>query len=80
MRMKTEMKNILFALLILVASLGYSCATIDAPAEPASTDTLENRVEPKDLENKYNPEVEEEIESDISPLETEMQEDQPLFK
>jgi len=60
--------------------LGYSCAAIDAPAEPASTDTLEDRVEPKSMENEYNPEVEEEIESDISPLETEMQEDQPLIK
>ncbi len=74
------MKNILFALLLLIAPLGYSCATIDAPAEPASTDTLQDRVEPKYLEKEYNPEVEEEIESDISPLETEMQEDQPLFK
>lgn len=60
--------------------LGYSCATIDAPAEPAGTDTLEDRVEPKSMDKEYNPEVEEEIESDISPLETEMQEDQPLFK
>lgn len=60
--------------------LGYSCATIDAPAEPAGTDTLEDRVEPKSMDSEYNPEVEEEIESDISPLETEMQEDQPLFK
>ena len=74
------MKNILFALLLLIAPLGYSCATIDAPAEPASTDTLQDRVEPKYLEKEYNPEVEEEIESDISPLETEMQEDQPLIK
>ena len=74
------MKNILFALLVLMMPLGYSCATIDAPAEPASTDTLQDRVEPKYLEKEYNPEVEEEIESDISPLETEMQEDQPLFK
>lgn len=74
------MKNILFVLLLLMMPLGYSCATIDAPAEPASTDTLQDRVEPKYLEKEYNPEVEEEIESDISPLETEMQEDQPLFK
>lgn len=74
------MKNILIALLFLMMPLGYSCATIDAPAEPADTDTLEDRVEPKSMDSEYNPEVEEEIESDISPLETEMQEDQPLFK
>jgi len=74
------MRNILIVLLFLMMPLDYSCATIDAPAEPASTDTLEDRVEPKSMDNEYNPEVEEEIESDISPLETEMQEDQPLIK
>ena len=64
------MKNILIALLFLMMPLGYSCATIDAPAEPADTDTLEDRVEPKSMDSEYNPEVEEEVESDISLLET----------
>jgi len=79
------MRKIFFALLLLVSPLCiYSCATVDqdldGPAEPASSDTLEDRTEPQSLDNKYNPEVEEEIESEEAPLQTEQQEDQPLFK
>lgn len=71
-------------LLVLVISFGTSCAKviddIDAPAEPAATDELAPRVEPKRDDDKYNPLVEEEIESDAAPLETEEMEDQPLIK
>lgn len=79
------MKNIMLALLLLGLPVGAcSCATVESdiagPAEPADTDTLSNRVEPEYLEKEYNPEVEEEIESDIDPLETEEQEDAPLIK
>ncbi len=79
------MRKMFFALLLLVSPVSiYSCATVDqdiaGPAEPASTDTLEDRSEPQSLDNKYNPEEEEEIESEVSPLQTQEQEDQPLFK
>ena len=80
------MKSILIAgLFILGIAFGAaSCAKvaddIAAPAEPAETDELAPRVEPKSFDNKYNPLVEEEIESDEAPLETEEMEDQPLFK
>ena len=79
------MKNIIAALLLVMLPAGfYSCATVEqdvaGPAEPADTDTLENRVEPKYLDKEYNPEIEEEIESDVNPLETEEQEDAPLIK
>ncbi len=75
------MKEILFALLLIACPVWVSsCATLDAPSEPASTDTLEDRAEPAYLENKYDPEVEEEIESDEAPLATEEMEDKPLFK
>jgi hypothetical protein len=79
------MRKIFFALLLVVTPLSvYSCATVDqdiaGPAEPAGSDTLEDRTEPQSLVNKYNPEEEEEIESEMSPLQTEQQEDQPLFK
>lgn len=70
------MNKILIALMLIAMPLYFACAA----SEPASTDTLEERVEPKSMDKEYNPEVEEEIESDVSPLETEMQEDQPLFK
>ena len=79
------MRKMFFALLLLVSPVSiYSCATVDqdiaGPAEPASTDTLEDRSEPQSLDSKYNAETEEEIESEVSPLQTEEQEDQPLFK
>lgn len=80
-----KMKNIMFALLLLSLPIGvFSCATVEndiaGPAMPADTDTLSDRVEPEYLEKEYPPEVEEEIESDINPLETEEQEDAPLIK
>jgi hypothetical protein len=37
-------------------------------------------VEPKSFEKKYNPEIEEEIESQEYPMETEEMESKPLFK
>jgi len=75
------MKEILMTLMLIAGPMwATSCATLDAPAEPASTDTLEERAEPAYLEDKYNPEVEEEIESYEAPLATEEMEDQPLFK
>lgn len=79
------MKNVMIAMLLLAAPIGVSsCATVEndiaGPAEPADTDTLSNRVEPEYLEKEYNPEIEEEIESDMNPLETEEQEDAPLIK
>lgn len=71
-------------LLILLISFGTSCAKviddIDAPSEPTATDELAPRVEPKSYDDKYNPLIEEEIESDEAPLETEEMEDQPLIK
>jgi hypothetical protein len=84
-RLNEDMKNIVFAILLLGLPSGfYSCATVEqdvaGPAEPADTDTLEDRVEPKYLDKEYNPEVEEEIESDINPLETQEDEDAPLIK
>jgi hypothetical protein len=79
------MRKIFFAFLLLLPMSGiYSCATVEqdiaGPAEPASSDTLEGRTEPQQLDNKYNPSVEEEIESEEAPLQTEEQEDQPLIK
>lgn len=80
------MKNIILTGLILfgfsigLASCGKVVEDITAPAEPADTDELAPRVEPKSLEKTYNPLVEEEIESDEYPLQTEEMEDQPLFK
>ena len=71
-------------MLILLISFGVSCAKvvddIDAPSEPAATDELLPRVEPKRDDDKYNPLIEEELESDEAPLETEEMEDQPLIK
>ncbi len=79
------MKNLILALLLLGLPIGVSsCATVEkdvaGPAMPADTDTLSDRVEPEYLEKEYNPEVEEELESDINPLETQEQEDAPLIK
>ncbi len=80
------MKNIILAGLMLFGlTLGAaSCAKvaedITAPAEPADTDELAPRVEPKSFDKRYNPLIEEEIESDEAPLETEEMEDKPLFK
>lgn len=84
-RVEKYMKNIFLALLLTVLPAGfYSCATVEqdvaGPAEPADTDTLEDRSEPAYLDKDYNPQVEEEIESDINPLETQEDEDAPLIK
>lgn len=74
------MKNIIL-LLALCMSLGIgSCASILGPAEPDTTDELAPRVEPERDDSKYPPEIEEEIESDVNPLDTEMMEQQPLIK
>ena len=71
-------------LLILVIAFASSCAKvvddIDAPAEPAAADELAPRVEPKRDDDRFNPLIEEEVESDAAPLETEEMEDQPLIK
>ena len=79
------MKKLLAYIMAVILCAGLaSCATvvddIAGPAEPADTDTLENRAEPESMEGKYNPEVEEEIESIESPLETQEMEDAPLIK
>ena len=74
------MKNI-FLLLIIVLSLSIaSCSAIFTPAEPDATDELEPRVEPESYDSKYNREVEEELESDVNPIDTEEIEQQPLIK
>ncbi|MEM7009569.1 MAG: hypothetical protein AAF462_10585 [Thermodesulfobacteriota bacterium] len=74
------MKNILI-LLIMTAALNLaSCSAIFTPAEPDTTDELEPRVEPASDDSRYNREVEEEIESDVNPLDTEEIEQQPLIK
>ena len=71
-------------ILMLFITFGVSCAKvvddIDAPSEPTATDELAPRVEPKRDDDKYNPLIEEEIESDEAPLETEEMEEQPLIK
>lgn len=74
------MKNFIL-LSILALSLGIgSCASILGPAEPDTTDELEPRVEPESYDSKYPRGMEEEIESDVNPLETEELEQQPLIK
>ncbi|MGB2691951.1 MAG: hypothetical protein WBB48_11485 [Thermodesulfobacteriota bacterium] len=74
------MKNrILLIMLGLSLSIG-SCASIFGPAEPDTTDELEPRVEPESYDSKYPRGMEEEIESDVNPLDTEMMEQQPLIK
>jgi len=74
------MKDIIL-LMILVLSLGIgSCASILGPAEPTATDELEPRVEPESYDSKYPRGMEEEIESDVNPLNTEELEQQPLIK
>ena len=75
------MKEFLLTFILIVGPMwATSCAKLDAPAEPASTDTLEDRTEPASFDSKYNQEVEEEIESYEAPLATEEMEDQPLIK
>lgn len=74
------MKNFIL-LFVLGLSLSLaSCSSIFAPAEPTATDELEPRVEPKRDEDRYPPEVEEEIESIEAPIQTEEMEQQPLIK
>ena len=74
------MRNI-FLLLIIGLSVNIaSCSAIFAPAEPDSTDELEPRVEPAKDDSRYNREVEEELESDVNPIDTEEIEQQPLIK
>jgi hypothetical protein len=74
------MKNrILLIMLSLSLSIG-SCASIFGPAEPDTTDELEPRVEPESYDSKYPRGMEEKIESDVNPLDTEMMEQQPLIK
>ena len=68
-------------LLIIGLSISIgSCSALFAPAEPTQTDELEPRVEPESYDSKYPREIEEEIESDESPLATEEMEQQPLIK
>ncbi len=75
------MKNIIVLLLIIGLSISFgSCSALFAPAEPTATDELEPRVEPESYDSRYPREVEEEIESDEAPLNTEEMEQQPLFK
>ena len=73
-----------FILVFMIALGAGSCAKvaddIAGPAEPAATDELAPRVEPKSYDDKYNPLIEEEIESDAAPLQTEEMEDAPLIK
>ena len=74
------MKNILLLILFGLALNIASCSAIFTPAEPDATDELEPRVEPARDDSRYNREVEEEIESDVNPLDTEEMEQQPLIK
>jgi len=74
------MKNIFLLLLIgLSLSIG-SCSALFAPAEPTATDELEPRVEPESYDSRYPRDIEEEIESDVNPIDTEEMEQQPLIK
>ncbi|MCZ6639796.1 MAG: hypothetical protein O6830_07515 [Candidatus Dadabacteria bacterium] len=74
------MKNILLLLIIGLSISVGSCSALFAPSEPTATDELEPRVEPESYDSRYPPEIEEEIESDEAPLETEEMEQQPLIK
>ena len=78
------MRSFTIVLTIMIMLLGVSCAKvaedITAPAEPTATDELAPRVEPKRDDDRYNPLIEEELESDEAPLETQEMEDQPLIK
>ena len=68
-------------ILILGLSLGISsCSALFGPAEPTATDELEPRVEPKSYDSKYQRGVEEELESEVNPIDTEEMEQQPLIK
>ena len=71
------MKKILQSLLLIVSAITIGAC---AASEPTPTDELEPRVEPKRLEDKYNPELEEELESYEAPMETEEMEQEPLIK
>lgn len=74
------MKNVIL-LVMLGLSLGIgSCSALFAPAEPDTTDELEPRVEPESYDSKYPRGIEEEIESDVNPIDTEEMEQQPLIK
>ena len=74
------MNNIILLLIIGLSINIASCSAIFAPAEPDTTDELAPRVEPKRDESRYPPEIEEEIESDVNPIDTEEIEQQPLIK
>ena len=74
------MKNIFLLVMLLVAINIMSCSAIFTPAEPDATDELEPRVEPARDDSRYNRQVEEEIESDVNPIDTEEIEQQPLIK
>jgi len=74
------MKNILVLLIIGLSLNIGSCSALFAPAEPTQTDELEPRVEPESYDSRYPREIEEEIESDEAPLDTEEMEQQPLIK
>ena len=80
------MKSFLHKTLLILAIcvFGVSCAKvaedITAPSEPTATDELAPRVEPERDKKRYDPLVEEEIESYVAPLETEEMESEPLIK
>lgn len=74
------MKNLILVLVLGLSLCFGSCASILGPAEPDTTDELEPRVEPDSYDSKYPRGMEEEIESDVNPLDTEMMEQQPLIK
>lgn len=74
------MKSFFFVIILAIAFNIASCASILGPAEPDTTDELEPRVEPARDDSRYNREVEEEIESDVNPIDTEEIEQQPLIK
>ena len=68
-------------ILILGLSLGISsCSALFGPAEPDTTDELEPRVEPESYDSKYPRGMEEELESEVNPIDTEEIEQQPLIK
>jgi len=74
------MKNVLLLLIIGLSISVGSCSALFASSGPTATDELEPRVEPESYDSRYPPEIEEEIESDEAPLETEEMEQQPLIK
>lgn len=74
------MKNILILIIVGLSINIAACSAIFTPAEPDTTDELEPRVETDTDAKRYNREIEEEIESDVNPLNTEEMEQQPLIK